>query len=72
VHEIRLIGLKDECHNDYIINLIDLESIMERSIVINWAYYLRKNNKIFQQDLFPLSQLVRLFQLFTRAGKPSY
>lgn len=68
IHEIRLVGLPDDCHNSQIISLNDLALIKQNSLIINWAYHIRKKYPLFRQDFFPISQLVRAFQL-TNRGK---
>lgn len=65
VHEIRLVGSADECHNEYVISLEDVLSIESKSPFITWAYRLRKSNPALRRDLFPLSQAVRAVQMTT-------
>lgn len=69
VHEIRLVGVPDECHNADLISLDDLSALKKGSVFINWAYQLRKKYPLFQQDLFLMSQLVRAFQLTIRGRR---
>jgi hypothetical protein len=68
VHEIRLVGLPDACHNGQTIPLHTVEQINRRSPVINLAYYLRKQFPVLRKDLFPLSQIVRGTQLINRGN----
>jgi len=69
VHEIRLVGFLDDCHNGHLISLSDLNSLKKNSIFIDWAYRLRSKFPIFQQDMFPMSQLVRACQLTNRGRR---
>ena len=66
VHEIRLIGIPDECHNDQVITLDNLICINKVSSFINLAFKLRKTSPLFQRDLFPISPLIRTFQMTAR------
>jgi hypothetical protein len=66
VHEIRLIGVSDECHNDQIIPQDAIANICSVSPVIAWAYRLRQSHRAFRQDVFPLSQIVRTAQMTAR------
>jgi hypothetical protein len=70
VHEIRLVDVPDACHNSEIISAKSLTVLQKRSVFIDWAYSLRKKYSLFQQDLFPLSQLVRASQLIIRGKRP--
>ncbi|MBU0512078.1 MAG: hypothetical protein KKD28_02385 [Chloroflexi bacterium] len=69
VHEIRLVGVPDECHNDQVIPLERLDSIRSLSPLIGWAYELRKTRPSFRRDVFPVSQLVRTTQMSVRWRK---
>jgi len=66
VHEIRLVGVPDECHNDQVIPLAKLSSIRNVSPLIAWAYRLRKSHPTFRRDIFPVSQVVRTVQMTAR------
>ena len=65
VHEIRLIGSADECHNESILSPQDLLPLKRRSPVVDLAYRFRKSFPALRHDFFPMSQLVRSAQ-FTR------
>jgi hypothetical protein len=69
VHEIRVVGLPDACHNDQVLKFTDLESIRKNSRIINLNYQLRNSFPFFQQDLFPFSQIVRATQMTSRWKK---
>lgn len=66
VQEIRLIGVPDECHNDQVITHDKLLSINRVSPFIALAYKLRKTFPLFQQNLFPISHMVRAAQMAVR------
>lgn len=66
VHEIRLIGVLDECHNDQIIPRDALANICSVSPIIAWAYRLRQSHQAFRRDVFPVSQIVRTAQMTAR------
>lgn len=69
VHEIRVVGLPDSCHNEQVISLENLEAIRKTSTIINSYYQLRKTYPFFQRDLFPFSQIIRLTQMTARWKK---
>lgn len=69
VHEIRLVGLPDACHNDQVIHIADIQAIRKNSRIINFSYKLRKSYPSLQRDLFPLSQIVRATQMTNRWKK---
>lgn len=69
VHEIRLIGVQDDCHNGQNIELDDLKSLNRSSPIIDFAYKLGRSYPYFRQDLFPISQLVRVTQMTARWKK---
>lgn len=69
VHELRIVGMPDACHNDQIINLEDVQSIKKNSNIIKLAFQLRQAHPILQQDLFPISQIVRGTQMTNRWKK---
>ncbi len=69
VHEIRLVGVPDGCHNDQVILLHQLNNIRRVSPLIAWAYKLRREHPSFRQDVFPISQFVRAVQMTARWGR---
>ena len=69
VHEIRIVGAQDDCHNGQVIELDDLNALNRTSSLINVAYRLRRSYPFFRNDLFPISQLVRVSQMIARWNK---
>ncbi len=70
VHEIRLIGIPDDCHNNQVIPNTAVDSIRKTSPIIHWCYELRKSVPLFRRDFFPMSQIVRAKQLYERRSIP--
>jgi len=66
VHEIRIVGSTDACHNNQIFAIDDLGVIQNSSALINLSYYLRKSYPKLQKDIFPISQMVRFTQMIAR------
>jgi hypothetical protein len=66
VQEIRLVGSADACHNDQVLALQDLLPLRRKSLIIQWAYHLRKSNPSLRRNLFPISQIVRAAQMMGR------
>lgn len=66
VHDIRLVGCPDACHNDQILNHEDLTSLEWLSPIVQIAYQVRRSHPSLRHDLFPLSQIVRGAQMTHR------
>lgn len=66
VQEIRLVSSADACHNGQTINLQDLAPLQRNSLVIEWAYRLRKVYPALRRNSFPMSQIVRTAQMTGR------
>ena len=66
VYEIRLVGAPDDCHNDEVILPEYLDGVRQVSKFIAIAYRLRRQYSFLQQDVFPVSQLVRTVQMTSR------
>jgi hypothetical protein len=66
IHEIRLVGSPDACHNDQVLTLEDLAPLKRLSPIIELAYHLRKSSPSLRRNFFPMSQLVRGAQLAGR------
>ena len=69
VHEIRIVGSPDDCHNGHVMTVDDLEAIRNTSPLIDLSYQLRRSYPILRRDLFPFSQLVRGAQMTARWKK---
>jgi hypothetical protein len=66
VHEIRLIGSTDACHNDQVFSFEDLALLKSVSPMVQLAYGLRKSYPSLRRDFFPMSQVVRGAQIVRR------
>jgi hypothetical protein len=66
IHEIRLVGCTDACHNDQILTNKDLEPLKQISPIIQLAYQMRKSFPSLRRNFFPMSQFVRGAQMAQR------
>jgi hypothetical protein len=66
IYEIRLVGVPDDCHNSETILPESLAGAGQVSQLIAMAYRLRRRYLRLQQDIFPVSQLVRTVQMSAR------
>ncbi|MEW5871904.1 MAG: hypothetical protein AB1894_21730 [Chloroflexota bacterium] len=66
VHEIRIIGMLDECHNEEIIPLEILPSLRKASAVVDFAYWVRKTFPLFRRNVLPLSFVVKSAKMTVR------
>ncbi len=67
VHEIRLVGEADACHNDDILVLEDIASLKSLSPIVQLAWQLRRKYPSLRRNLFPFSHLVRAAQTLRRS-----
>jgi hypothetical protein len=66
VHDIRLVGCPDACHNDLVLNLDDLMPLKRISPIIQLAYRMRRLHPSLRHNFFPMSQIVRGVQMAHR------
>jgi hypothetical protein len=66
IHEIRLVGCSDACHNEQILTNKDLEPLKQVSPIIQLAYQMRKSFPSLRRNFFPMSQFVRGAQMAQR------
>lgn len=69
VHEIRMVDVPDSSHNQQILFLDALQRIRRISPTLGLAYQLRRRYPFFQNEVFPVSQLVRSAQMTARWRK---
>ena len=69
VHEIRIIGVIDEGHNNQVFSKKDVSSLAQVSPLIASAYQLRRRFPMFQRDFPPISIPVRATQMIARWRK---
>jgi hypothetical protein len=72
VQEIRLVGSSDDCHNGQTIDLQDLVPLKRNSLIVQWAYRLRKRYPSTRRNYFPMSQIVRMAQMTGQIGNSIY
>ncbi len=66
INEIRLLDEADEGHNGCILKSEYLESIKTGSSIVNLAYNARKKYAFLQQNIFPISLVVRFVNIIPR------
>ena len=66
INEIRLLDEADEAHNGCILKSEYLESIKSGSEIVNLAYNARKKYAFLQQNIFPISPIVRFVNIIPR------
>jgi hypothetical protein len=71
IHEIRLVGVPDACHNDQVLTLKNLAPLKLTSPIIQLAYQLRKSTPSLRRNFFPMSQVVRGAQMAQRLFVPN-
>jgi len=69
VHEIRIIGYPDYCHNGTIIPGNAISSIRKTSFIINSALAMRVNIPLLQRNIFGISTIVKFRQMIPRWQK---
>jgi hypothetical protein len=66
IYEIRVLDKRDECHNSDILSSDSIESIRSESTLVNLAYRGRRKYSFLQQNVFPISPLVRFRNMIPR------
>lgn len=66
LYEIRILDKRDECHNGNILKSEIIECLKSDSVIVNQAYIARRKYSTLQRDIFPISPLVRLVNMFPR------